>query len=458
MEPGDLLAERYRLVALIGRGAMGIVWRAQDERLDRVVAVKELLLETTADEEQRAEATARAMREARIAGRLKHPNAIAVHDVVEHDGRPCLVMEYLPAVSLAALIDSRGPLPPEEVTAIGVQVAAALVEAHGAGIVHRDIKPDNVLIAPDGTAKITDFGVSRAAGDAKVTATGFVAGTPAYLAPEVAVGQDGDARADVYSLGSTLYHALEGEPPFGVDDNVIAMLHKVAAGDAPAPLRAGNLTGLVRWLLRDDPEERPTMRDAHDALSAAARGERLPDYKRRAGTRKLPASPAARRTVLAGILAVGLVTVGAVLGVLISDRPSTGATAPPTTTGLPTGLAPPATTTPPTTDTSAADLPEPGCSARFRVTDSWQGGYNAEVIVRNDGARQLSGWSVRWTMPDGHQIGSVWNGVLSGNRGAVTVTNADWNVTVPAGGSTSFGMSVQAANANRYQPQVDCGS
>ncbi|HEY7594126.1 MAG TPA: serine/threonine-protein kinase, partial [Actinophytocola sp.] len=221
MEPGDLLAGRYRLLSLVGRGAMGIVWRARDERLDRVVAVKELLLEASADDAKAEEATARAMREGRIAGRVKHPNAIAVHDVVEHDGRPCLVMEYLKSESLGALITARGHLPPDEVAAIGVQVAGALAEAHAAGIVHRDVKPDNVLITATGTAKITDFGVSRAAGDATVTATGFMAGTPAYLAPEVALGQDADTRSDVFSLGATLYAALEGLPPFGVDENAI---------------------------------------------------------------------------------------------------------------------------------------------------------------------------------------------------------------------------------------------
>ena len=175
------------------------------------------------------------MREGRIAGRLRHPNAIAVHDVVEHEGRPCLVMEYLRSESLGAVIAARGTLPPDEVAMIGAQVADALAEAHAAGIVHRDVKPDNVLITADGTAKITDFGVSRAAGDATVTATGFMAGTPAYLAPEVALGEDADFRSDVFSLGATLYAALEGEPPFGVDENAIAMLHKVAAGEVRPP-------------------------------------------------------------------------------------------------------------------------------------------------------------------------------------------------------------------------------
>jgi hypothetical protein len=443
MDTGDLIAERYRVVALVGRGAMGIVWRAHDERLDRPVAVKELLLDTSADEERTAEAVARAMREGRIAGRLAHPNAVAVHEVVEHEGRPCLVMEYLEAQSLGAMIAARGPLPPDEVAAIGVQVADALAEAHAAGIVHRDVKPDNVLITADGTAKITDFGVSRAADDATVTATGFVAGTPAFLAPEVATGQDGDSRSDVFSLGSTLYHALEGVPPFGMDDNAIAMLHKVAAGDVRPPQRSGELAGLVMWLLRVDPAERPTMRGVYHALTAAAHGQPLPEYHPRPSTLVLPAARrVSRRTVVAGLAAAGLMAGGVVVGVLISGSP-------PGATGD-TGTRPPAstaTTTPP---------PDERCSASFAVKESWPGGYNAEVTVRNDGTEKITGWTVRWTMPEGHELNDVWAGVESRDGRTITVTNEDWNALIDPGTSIGVGMGVNADNDDREKPAVEC--
>jgi hypothetical protein len=444
MEPGDLIAERYRLVALIGRGAMGVVWRARDERDDRSVAVKELLLDTSADDERTAEAVARAMREGRIAGRLSHPNAVAVHEVVEHEGRPCLVMEYLEAQSLGAMIATRGPLPPDEVAAVGVQVADALAEAHAAGIVHRDVKPDNVLITADGTAKITDFGVSRAADDATVTATGFVAGTPAFLAPEVATGQDGDARSDVFSLGSTLYHALEGEPPFGMDDNAIAMLHKVAAGHVRPPQRAGELAGMVMWLLRVDPAERPTMRGVYHALTAAAHGQPLPEYHPRPPTLMLPpARRMSRRTVVAGLAAAGLVAGGVALGVLISGSPpdATGATGAPPTTGRSTSTPPPA---------------DERCSASFAVKETWEGGYNAEVTVRNDGTEKITGWTLRWTVPDGHEINDVWAGEESLDGRTITVTSEDWNALIDPGAAVPVGMGFNATNENREEPAVEC--
>ncbi|MPZ83783.1 MAG: protein kinase [Actinophytocola sp.] len=448
MEPGELVAGRYRLESLVGRGAMGIVWLAKDERLDRQVAVKQLLLEaasvgSSGDAESSAEAdevTARAMREARIAGRLRHPNAIAVHDVVEHDGRPCLVLEYLLSDSLAAVLAARGGLPPQEVAGIGAQVAAALADAHAAGVVHRDVKPDNVLITADGTAKITDFGISRATGDGTVTAAGIIAGTPAYLAPEVAGGGDADFRSDVFSLGATLYAALEGSPPFGLDENPIALLHRVAAGEITPPRRSGPLTGTLLWLLRREPDERPTMRAAHEVLAAAAAGRPVPEFQPPSPTLVLPTRRWSPRAVLAGVAAVALVAAGGVLGLLINDPESTG--------------------TPGAATTSTSDTPpppdEPACSARFEVGNSWQAGYEAKVTIRNEGDEPLSGWSLTWPMPDGHEINNMWGGTVEQDGNTVTVSNADWNVTVPVSGTISIGMTVDAPEGDRPSPTVRC--
>ncbi|HKN96176.1 MAG TPA: serine/threonine-protein kinase [Pseudonocardiaceae bacterium] len=246
----------------IGSGSMGVVWRARDERLERVVAIKQLLAQPGLGEDQREEARRRALREARIAARLHHPNAIVVFDVAEHDGDPCLVMEYLPARSLAATLAERGSMPAADVAAVGSQIASALAAAHASGIIHRDIKPANILITDQGVAKITDFGIARAAGDVTVTKTGIFAGTPAYLAPEVARGQEPTPASDVFSFGATLYDAVEGGPPFPERQNQLALLRLVAEGKVQPPRQAGVLTALLMQLLRAEADERPTMGDA----------------------------------------------------------------------------------------------------------------------------------------------------------------------------------------------------
>ncbi|MEU5694120.1 protein kinase [Actinosynnema sp. NPDC020468] len=257
------VAGRYRLTEKIGSGGMGVVWRAEDTRLRRVVAVKELLLREGFDEE----GAKRAVREGRIAARLQHPNVIALYDVVEDEGHPWLVMEYLPSRSLATLLRDNGVMSPEEVRRLGAQLAEGLAAAHRAGVVHRDVKPANVLVTEFGTVKVTDFGTSRAADEVTVTASGLLVGTPAYLAPEVAKGAPADFPADVFGLGATLYTALEGEPPFGTDTNAIALLHKVAEGKYPPPVNAGDLEPVLVRLLDTDPDTRPTMPEAVRMLS-----------------------------------------------------------------------------------------------------------------------------------------------------------------------------------------------
>jgi eukaryotic-like serine/threonine-protein kinase len=263
---GELLAGRYRLVSQISTGAMGVVWKARDERLQRIVTVKQLLhVDMSAAEAEQAKR--RALREGRITARLHHPHAITVYNVAEHEGEPYLIMEYMPSESLSTVLAERGPLPPAEVARIGSQVAAALAAAHEVGIVHRDIQPGNVLLADDGTAKITDFGVSDAVGDGTVTATAILSGTPAYLAPEVARGKKAGFPADVFSLGSTLYAAVEGIPPFGLDDNALALLFRIANSEIIPPRKAGSLTPVLAQLLERDLSRRPTMQQAQEALA-----------------------------------------------------------------------------------------------------------------------------------------------------------------------------------------------
>jgi serine/threonine protein kinase len=262
-----LIAERYRLVTELASGGMGVVWKGWDERLHRSVAIKQLRLQPGLSEADATIARNRAMREARNTARLHHPHAVPVYDVVEHDGQPCLIMEFLPSMSLQEAITQRGTLPPGEVARIGSELAKALTAAHRAGIVHRDVKPGNVLLAEDGTTKLTDFGISHAVGDATLTATGMLTGTPAYLAPEVARGQPASFASDVFSLGSTLYTAMEGVPPFGKDDNAMAVLHRVASGQYRRPQNSGALTPLLSQMLTVDPEARPSMTNVSRTLA-----------------------------------------------------------------------------------------------------------------------------------------------------------------------------------------------
>ncbi|GAA0525425.1 hypothetical protein GCM10011581_14530 [Saccharopolyspora subtropica] len=271
-DEGRLVAGRYRVQRRIGSGAMGVVWECVDERLHRTVAVKQLLLQPGLDPGEAEEARQRAMREGRIAARLQHPNAISVYDVAEDEGQPVLVMEYLPSTSLAAMMSEHGPLPPREVARIGAQVASALGAAHAAGVVHRDIKPGNILLGDNGTVKITDFGISRAQGDVQVTKTGMLAGTPAYLSPDVAMGHEPTPASDVFSLGATLYAAIEGRPPFGLNENTLALLHAVAAGKIEPPQQAGPMTQPLMAMMANRVEDRPDMAQVREMLQAVADG------------------------------------------------------------------------------------------------------------------------------------------------------------------------------------------
>jgi tRNA A-37 threonylcarbamoyl transferase component Bud32 len=274
--PGHVVAGRYRLLERIGGGGMGAIWLASDELLGRQVAVKQVLPPPTADETVIAQQRQRALREGRIAARLSHPHAVAVYDVALEDGAPWLVMEYLPSRSLAEVLHQDGVLPVDQVAQIGAQLADALAATHAAGIVHRDVKPANVLIGRgprvEGVVKITDFGISHARDDVTLTQTGQITGTPAFLAPEVARGGEVTPESDVFSLGATLYTCLEGQPPFGMDDNALRLLHRVAGGEVIPPRRAGSMTGTLTRMLAADPADRPTTTEARDELARLAVG------------------------------------------------------------------------------------------------------------------------------------------------------------------------------------------
>jgi eukaryotic-like serine/threonine-protein kinase len=293
VHPDCLVADRYRLVRQVAVGGMSSVWEAWDERLQRRVALKRLQPQPGLGEGEARLGAERAMREARITARLHHPHAVPVYDVVDHEGAPCLIMQYHPAKSMQRLIEERGALSVADVARIGAEIAAALSAAHEAGIVHRDVKPGNILIAADGSAKLTDFGISRAYGDVTLTATGMVTGTPAYLAPEIARGDKPGFASDVFSLGATLYAALEGTSPVGTADNPMALLHRVASGQLRPPQRSGPLEPLLRRMLALDQRQRPSMEAVAMELSrmhaaSAHPTEALPTRRQ---AQRVPAPP-----------------------------------------------------------------------------------------------------------------------------------------------------------------------
>ncbi|GAA4240663.1 hypothetical protein GCM10022254_66250 [Actinomadura meridiana] len=264
----QLIAARYELVEVLGRGGMGAVWRARDRTLGREVAVKEVSLPQGLDDAQVERTYARTFREARSAARLDHPGIVTVHDVVEEGGRPWIVMQLVRAESLDKLIAREGPLPPARVAAIGADLLDALRAAHAAGVVHRDVKPGNVLLPP-GRAVLTDFGIATVAGDETLTQAGAIVGSPAYLAPEQARHQKATPASDLWSLGATLYAAVEGRPPYRRPD-VWGVMAAVLSDD-PDPLRlAGPLTPVLHGLLHKDPERRMSPDDAGRLLRQVA--------------------------------------------------------------------------------------------------------------------------------------------------------------------------------------------
>ncbi len=249
---------------------MGTVWRGRDELLHRTVAIKEVQLPGQLDDADREVMRARTLREARAAARLNHPHAVTVYDVVQEDGRPWIVMELLDARSLADLVRSTGPVSPAAAARIGLDVLSALEAAHAAGIVHRDVKPGNVMVAANGRAVLTDFGIATLEGDSHLTTTGLLVGAPAYVAPERAKGAHPGPESDLWALGATLYAAVEGRPPFD-RGNPMATLSALITEETPRPRNAGPLAAVLEGLLTKDPHRRMRATDARRLLERARR-------------------------------------------------------------------------------------------------------------------------------------------------------------------------------------------
>ncbi len=443
MHEGAVIAGRYRVLGRAGHGAMGTVWRAKDERLDRLVAIKQLFPDSPADPAAAERTRERTIREARVTARLRHPHAVVVYDVVEQGAAAYITMEYLPARTLTDLLEEQGPLVPEYVAELGAQLASALAAAHAEGVVHRDISPNNVLVTTEGTAKITDFGVAHARGEGTATGRGLVVGTPAYLAPEVADGDEPGFPSDVYSLGATLYTALEGRPPFGTDENQLALLKRVGGGQITPPATSGPVTDVVVRLLHRDPAARPAMAGAARLLTRATAPGVAPVVTP-ADAEPVPTRRRRSRVAFAGTALV--LTAAAVVAA----------------TTIPPGREPESAaaqlaSAPSSTPATGPVAAEPArCAARYQVVKSWAGGFQGLVTVRNSGQAQVRGWTVSWATPAGTSIDDLWNGRLVRTGATSVIVNAEWNAELKQGESTTFGFIALARGGNRGMPVTEC--
>jgi eukaryotic-like serine/threonine-protein kinase len=288
-DPGRLVAGRYDLIEVLGRGGMGEVWRARDQVLGRNVAIKELVLPRQAGAAERERFCARTIREARSAARLRHPGVVTIHDVIQQDGLPWIIMDLIAGPSLAEVIETDGPFPPVHAAKIGLQVLDALRAAHVAGIIHRDVKPSNILLESDRIV-LTDFGIAALDGDATITESGLILGTPAFMAPEQARGFRATEKSDMWSLGATLYAAVEGEPPFrGLNSGAVFM---ALASEEPAPAaNAGPLKAVIDGLLQKDPARRLRAEMVADLLRRVVAGRPAPTAPPTARLRTSPIAP-----------------------------------------------------------------------------------------------------------------------------------------------------------------------
>lgn len=267
----QLIAGRYVLEESLGKGGMGVVWRAEDRLLRRKVAIKEVRLPAGVADDQMQAAADRVMREARAAASLNHPNAVGVYDVLEEEGRSFIVMEMIDGPTLADVIAEQ-PMTPRRAAEVGLEILGALEAAHEQGIVHRDVKPANVMVDPNGTMKLADFGIVSVKGDPRLTASGMILGSPSYMAPEQAREGNASPATDLWALGATLYFAVEGKSPFD-RNQAIPTLTAVLSEEPDFSSRSGELRPVIEACLRKDPEERPSEQRLREMLRAVAQSD-----------------------------------------------------------------------------------------------------------------------------------------------------------------------------------------
>ncbi|HUQ57360.1 serine/threonine-protein kinase [Lentzea sp.] len=325
-----VVANRYTLLAELGRGAMGVVWRAQDQLLGRAVALKELHPPQGVSAEERTVLEERMLREARTAGRLNHPAVVTVHDVIREDGRTYLAMELVDAADLATVVQRHGPRDSVWMAGVALQVLGALDTAHAAGIVHRDVKPSNIMVRPDGAVKLTDFGIAQAMDDPRLTHNGGIVGSPAYMSPDRLHGWEASPASDLWALGVTMAHAVEGISPFE-RTSTASTLHAVM--NEPPVLRRASpaLAQVIHGLLTVDPARRMTAPQARALLVAIVQGT--------AQVSPMPPPPGKKSNtaVKVAAIAVGAVVLaGAAFGGYVAFTPKDDSAGGSPTSGNPT--------------------------------------------------------------------------------------------------------------------------
>jgi hypothetical protein len=391
-EDNRLIARRYELVRELGRGGMGVVWEGRDTLLNRQVAIKEVVLPDGLSPGDQERQLMRTVREARTAAKLNHPSVVAIYDVVEEGGRPWIVMELLSHPTVEQVVLSTGALPVREAADVGRQVLSALKAAHAAGILHRDVKPSNILITDDGRAVLTDFGIATVEGDASLTRTGMVTGSPSFLAPERVRAAEAGPASDLWSLGATLYACMVGRSPFERGDPM-ATLNALLSEEPDYRRIPPIMHPILRGLLQKEPEERVDAEEADRLLASIAAA------KPAAADRDVPKRRGGRgRALLAAGAAAAVVIAGGSVAYFKFATPAEGA---------PRATAVPAAATSPLTP-SAGQTPEPSAtltptpSVTQPVVRAWKSrdGWSILRPVRWRGALQEA--YTEWTRRDGN--------------------------------------------------------
>ncbi|MEV4564020.1 serine/threonine-protein kinase [Nonomuraea sp. NPDC049419] len=392
-ESNRLIAGRYQLLRELGRGGMGVVWEGRDTLLNRQVAIKEVLLPDNLSAGDKERQLLRTAREARTAAKLNHPSVVAIYDVVEEGGRPWIVMELVSHPSVEQVVLTTGALPVREAADLGRQVLSALRAAHEAGILHRDVKPSNILLADDGRAVLMDFGIATVEGDVSLTSTGMVTGSPSFLAPERVRAENAGPASDLWSLGATLYACMVGRSPFERGDPM-ATLNALLSEEPDYRRIPPIMHPILKGLLRKEPQDRVDAEEADRLLAAIiaakpATADLDPPERKGQGP---------GRALLAAAATVVLVLTGGAVAYFRTASPAEGT---PRATAQPAAATKPITpTATPTATPSATPTPTPSATRRAPLVRVWKS-RDGWAILRPTGWRGALGEAyTEWTRRD----------------------------------------------------------